>query len=86
MILRLENERIELKVTSPVTVSTAVDERSGRPVVDQAKKTPKTKKNTERTERPVVEGTGRLVKKIPNQINHDRTGQPVVCRLRSRKF
>ena len=42
--VRLENERIEVKVTSPpATVSTSkVDDRWGQPVVNQANKIPKT--------------------------------------------
>ena len=44
VIMRLEKERIELRVTSsPVTVSTTVDERSGRPDIDQARKNRKNK-------------------------------------------
>ena len=48
---------------SPVTVSTTVDERSGRPDIDQANKNPKPnkKRTTERSGRPVVEGTERPV-------------------------
>ena len=37
-------EREDRSDISPVTVSTTVDERSGRPVVDKASKTPKTNK------------------------------------------
>ena len=49
MKFTLENEEIELRVTSsPVTVSTTVDERSGRPDIDQANKNRKTfKKGTQ---------------------------------------
>ena len=52
---RERENRIESDI-SPVTVSTTIDETSGRPVVDQANKTPKTpqKRATDRTERPVV--------------------------------
>ena len=58
---REREDRIESDI-SPVTVSTTVDETSGRPDVDQANKTPKTKKRaTERTERPVVEWTEKPV-------------------------
>ena len=48
-------DRIDSDI-SPVQVSTTVDERSGRPGIDQAKKTPKTNKKgaTERTRRPVA--------------------------------
>ena len=56
---REREDRIESDI-SPVQVSTTVDERSGRPDIDQASKNPKTKK-TERTERHVVDGTGRPV-------------------------
>ena len=38
---REREDRIESDI-SPVTVSTTVDERSGRPDVDQANETPKT--------------------------------------------
>ena len=56
--VRIEND------ISPVTISTTVDERSGRPDIDQASKNPKTnKKTTERTVRHVVEGT--QANKIP---------------------
>ena len=61
---REREDRIESDI-SPVTVSTAVDERSGRPDVDQANKIPKKtneKRTTERTGRHVVEGTERPVK------------------------
>ena len=58
---RERGDRTESDI-SPVTVSTTVDERSGRPDIDQASKSPKTKKRTtERTEKHVVEGTGRPV-------------------------
>ena len=67
---REREDRTESDI-SPVNVSTTVDERSGRPDIDQANKNPKQHfKNTERTGRHVVEGTGR----------------PVVCRLRSCKL
>ena len=39
--IREREDRIESDI-SPVQVSTSVDDRSGRPVVDQANKTPKT--------------------------------------------
>ena len=59
---REREDRTESDI-SPVTVSTTVDERSGRPDIDQANKNPKPKrKTTERTGRHVVEGTGRPVK------------------------
>ena len=41
----------------PVTLSTTVDELSGRPDIDQANENPKPKRTTERTETHVVEGT-----------------------------
>ena len=44
---REREDRIENDI-SPVTVSTTVDESSGRPDVDQANKTPKTNKNSDR--------------------------------------
>ena len=52
---REREDRIESDI-SPVTVSTTVDERSGRPDVDQANKTPKTNKKgaTERTGDPLL--------------------------------
>ena len=68
---REREDRIESDI-SPVTVSTTVDERSGRPDVDQANKTPKNqqKRATERTERPVVERTERdpLCSDIPEWL------------------
>ena len=58
---REREDRTESDI-SPVTVSTTVDERSGRPDIDQASKIlkPNIKRTTERTERHVVEGTGRF--------------------------
>ena len=52
---REREDRIESDI-SPVTVSTTVDERSGRPDINQANKNPKTnkKETQERTGRPVV--------------------------------
>ena len=47
---REREDRIESDI-SPVTVSTTVDERSGRPDVDQASKTPKTNKKEPPKER-----------------------------------
>ena len=47
---REREDRIESDI-SPVTVSTTVDDRSGRPVVDQANKTPKTNKKEPQTDR-----------------------------------
>ena len=44
---REREDRIESDI-SPVTVSTTVDERSGRPDIDQASKIPKTKKKNHR--------------------------------------
>ena len=49
--MRLENERIELKVTSLQTVSTGVDDRTGQPVVNQANKIPKTHKKEPQIDR-----------------------------------
>ena len=48
MRFRLENEKIESKVTSPVQVSNSVDDRSGQLDETQANKTQKTnqKENT----------------------------------------
>ena len=63
---REREDRTESEI-SPVTVSTTVDEGSGRPDIDQASKIPKTnsknkqKRTTEGTGRHVVEGTGRHV-------------------------
>ena len=42
---------MELKVTSPVTVSTNVDDRSGQPVVDQANQNPKPNEKEFKVER-----------------------------------
>ena len=47
---REREDRIESDI-SPVIVSTTVDDRSGRPVVDQANKTPKTNKKEKQTDR-----------------------------------
>ena len=47
---REREDRIESDI-SPVTVSTTVDERSGRPAVDQAKETPKTNEKEPQKER-----------------------------------
>ena len=47
---RKREDRIESDI-SPVTVSTSVDDRSGRPVVDQANKTLKTDKKEPQKER-----------------------------------
>ena len=47
---REREDRIENDI-SPVIVSTTVDERSGRPDVDQSNKTPKTNKNESQKER-----------------------------------
>ena len=47
---REREDRIESDI-SPVTVSTAVDERSGRPDIDQASKNPKTNKKEPQRER-----------------------------------
>ena len=60
--IREREDRTESDI-SPVTVSTTVDERSERPDIDQANKIlkPNIKRTIERTERHVVEGTGRPV-------------------------
>ena len=47
---REREDRIESDI-SPVTVSTTVDERSGRPDIDQASKIPKTNKKEPQKER-----------------------------------
>ena len=47
---REREDRIESDI-SPVTVSTTVDDRSRRPVVDQANKAPKTNKKEPQTDR-----------------------------------
>ena len=59
---REREDRIESDI-SPVTVSNSVDERSGRPDIDQASKIPKTNKKEPQKERRrhVVEGTERPV-------------------------
>ena len=43
VVMRLEKEDRTESDTSPVLVSTNVDDRTGQPVVDQAKQIPKTK-------------------------------------------
>ena len=61
-------------------MSTTVDERSGRPDIDQAKKSKTQKRTTERTERHVVEGTerplfaesGRASSEIPEWLQEFR--------------
>ena len=63
---------------SPVTVSTTVDERSGRPVVDQANKTPKPNKKEPKKERgdtllrelgdPLFADSGRASSEIPEWL------------------
>ena len=73
MIPRLENERIELKVTFAVTVSTAVDERSGRPDIDQASKIPTTKKpQKERRDTLLRERGDPLYSEIPEWLQEFR--------------
>ena len=57
---REREDRIESGI-SPVTVFTTVDERSGRPDVDQANKTPKPNKKEPKRERgdPLFADSGR---------------------------
>ena len=60
-----------------MTVSTTVDERSGRPDIDQANNNPKPnflkKKNTERTGRPVLRERGDpLYTEIPEWLQEFR--------------
>ena len=66
---REREDRIESDI-SPVTVSIAVDERSGRPDVDQANKTPKTKKKPQKErEDPLLKERGDpLYSEIPEWL------------------
>ena len=60
-------DRIDSDI-SPVTVSTTVDERSGRPDVEQANKTPKTNKKKETT----IELGDPLYSEIPEWLQEFR--------------
>ena len=60
---REREDRIESDI-SPVTVSTTVDERSGRPVVDQANKTSKTNKKKSHRQN----GETRCISEIPEWL------------------
>ena len=63
---RARENRIESDI-SPVTVSTTVDDRSGQPVVDQAKKIPKTfdkKESTRERVDPLFADSGRARSEI----------------------
>ena len=67
--MRLEND------TSPVTVSTTVDERSGRPDVDEASKIPKTNQKEPQKERedPLLKERGDpLYSEIPEWLQEFR--------------
>ena len=62
---REREDRIESDI-SPVTVSTTVDERSGRPDIDQANKNPKTNKQEPKREQgdPLFTDSGRASSEI----------------------
>ena len=59
---------------SPVTVSTTVDERSGRPDIDQANKNPKPNKKEPKRERsdPLFADSGRASSEIPERLQEFR--------------
>ena len=64
---REREDRIESDI-SPVTVSTTVDERSGRPDINQANKNPKTNKKEPKREQgdPLFTDSGRARSEIPD--------------------
>ena len=66
-------DRIESDI-SPVTVSTTVDERSGRPDIDQANKNPKRNKKEPKRERgdPLFADSGRAISEIPEWLQEFR--------------
>ena len=70
---REREDRIESDI-SPVTVSTTVDERSGRPDIDQASKIPKTNEKEPQKERcdPLFTDSGRASSEIPEWLQESR--------------
>ena len=70
---REREDRIESDI-SPVTVSTMVDERSGRPDIDQANKNPKPNKKEPKRERadPLFADSGRASSQIPEWLQEFR--------------
>ena len=66
---REREDRTESDI-SPVTVSTTVDERSGRPDIDQANKNPKPNKKEPKRERddPLFADSGRAISEIPEWL------------------
>ena len=66
---REREDRIESD-TSPVTVSTTVDERSGRPDIDQANKNRKTNKKEPKREQgdPLFADSGHASSEIPEWL------------------
>ena len=70
---REREDRIESDI-SPVTVSTTVDERSGRPDIDQASKNPKSNTKELRRERgdPLFADAGRANSEIPKWLREFR--------------
>ena len=70
---RERENRIESNI-SPVTVSTTVDERSGRPDIDQASKNPKPNKKEPKRERgdPLFADSGRASSEIPEWLQEFR--------------
>ena len=71
--IREREDRTESDI-SPVTVSTMVDERSGRPENDQANKNPKPKKKEPKRERgdPLLADSGRASSEIPEWLQEFR--------------
>ena len=76
MKLRLENEGIELRVTSleQLCQLRLVDERSGRPDIDQANNNPKPNKKEPKRERSdsLVADSGRASSEIPEWMQEFR--------------
>ena len=70
---RERKDRTESDI-SPVTVSTTVDERSGRPDIDQANKKPKPNKKESKRERgdPLFADSGRASSEIPEWLQEFR--------------
>ena len=70
---REREDRTESDI-SPVTVSTMVDERSGRPNIDQANKNPKPNKKEPKRERgdPLFADSGRASSEIPEWMQEFR--------------
>ena len=70
---REREDRIESDI-SPVTVSTTVDERSGRPDINQANKNPQTNKKEPKSEQgdPLFTDSGRARSAIPEWLQEFR--------------